>query len=229
MFFRLFVIYLLIRAVQLAPVDDKSTELLFDIVQNDSRASNILQRRFVKFECSKGVEISDSICIALYDLALKFDSNQLSFINSSIEADSEICSKLISTLPDKPDEVTSANIKKNYKHEVVWIKDVFLQNDGQKCSDECTYKIPNYDDELKVKPGKNRLMSSLFHIKNHVVNNCTFPSILFIVCFFIYNQYKFLASQSTKQQQIQPKSSSSLSTSEAVKAIKSSSDDSGKS
>lgn len=164
MFFRVFVIYLFIEAVQLAPVDEKSTGSLFDIIQNDTRATNLRDRRFFKFECSKEIEFSESICIALYDIALKFNSNQLNFTNSSIEDDS-FCSHLLNTLPDQPtfDEITSANIKKNYRHEIVWFKDVLKQNDGKKCLDECTYKIPDYDEneKVKVKPGK---LSSL-HIQ----------------------------------------------------------------
>lgn len=183
MFFRYFVIYFLIKAVQLAPVDEKTTGSLFDIVNNDSRAATLRDKRFFKFECSKETVESESICIALYDLAIKFNNSQLNFTTSPIQADSEFCSHLLDSLPDQPsfDESTSANIKTNYKHEVTWIKDVFKQKNGKKCLDECTYKFSDYgEEELKVKPGKYQLdVIIALYKKNHVKNNCKFPFILF--------------------------------------------------
>lgn len=160
MFLRFLVVLLIFLTVQSAPVDDKATGTLIDIVSGDARANKLLsKRKIVDAECGKEQEMHETFCLTLYDIALKFDQQQLNFTNSKIEEDKDFCNKLFLVLPDEFnfDEATKAKIK-HYPHSVKLLKDVF-KRDEKKCNEQCMINIPDYDEQehYTPRPCKNHL------------------------------------------------------------------------
>lgn len=143
------VILIVLSEVHLAPVDDKNS--LFEIINSDSRADLLKTKKFVKNEC----KTSEEICLALYDISLKFNELKLNFTQSNILMDKEICSKLIEVLPNKStiDSITLDKIQKKTTKNITWIKDTFKSNED-KCQNVCKFTSIEDDYEEKIKPGK---------------------------------------------------------------------------
>lgn len=152
-YLRISVIFIIFNSVQLAPVDEVKS--LFDIVSNDSRADQLKSIKETKYECSKRKEISESFCLAFYDISLKFNEAKLNFSQTKDDNDEEFCNELMKVLPDKStiDETTLQNLQKGYNKNISWIKDIFSK-DAKRCQDECRYESIEDDYKIKVKPGK---------------------------------------------------------------------------
>jgi hypothetical protein len=125
-----------ISVISGAPANEKS---LLDIVRADVRTKELQKRRFVA-ECRLEVPISKSICFALYDVALSFNSKNISFnlVNASYE-EGTFCQALVKTLPDSPANKDSST---NFK-DVQWFKNVSSTDCEKKCFflDQISYEM----------------------------------------------------------------------------------------
>jgi hypothetical protein len=131
---------------------------------------NVLQsdKRFDKLFKEKFVrecESNQPICVALIDVTLRFNEAQIDFSNDETHHDEDFCES--NYLKMIPDTPTVEETSTIMKSfNLTWFKDILKQNDGKVCSEQCTYK--SFEDySSKAKP----------------------------VCFFIYDQYKLLASR----------------------------------
>jgi hypothetical protein len=109
-----------------APTNEKS---LIDIVKSDGRTKELQKRRFLA-ECRSEVPIAKSICFALYDVALSFNSKNISFnlVNATYE-EKTFCQALAKILPKSPANKDSST---NFK-DVQWFKDVNTTECEKKC------------------------------------------------------------------------------------------------
>jgi hypothetical protein len=115
--------------VQAAPT---GTQTLFDIVKNDSRTEELRKNNFVK-ECEYPEDFSKSLCFAMYDVALKFGSKNLSFKKTEAAFEtSDFCDRLNEAVPEKPDDESSIA----FKDKAQWLK-VSIQDGTDSCKKNC--------------------------------------------------------------------------------------------
>lgn len=126
------VIICIISGVQPAPVDTNS---LFMIVESDNRTEKLREHKFVE-ECKETEEFSKSLCYAMYDVALSYNSQKLEFNRANITFDnSKFCAALAEVVPDTPDNEESTTA---FKDKAKWFKDTLKPE--QECSINCFYK-----------------------------------------------------------------------------------------
>lgn len=137
------VIICIISSVQPAPVDTNS---LFMIVESDNRTAKLREHKFVE-ECKETEDFSKSLCYAMYDVALSYDSQKLEFNRADIAYDnSKFCAALAEVVPDTPDNEESTTA---FKDQAKWFKDT-LKSD-EECSINCFYK-DRLSYEMKLLP-----------------------------------------------------------------------------
>ncbi|XP_070505829.1 uncharacterized protein [Chironomus tepperi] len=131
---------------------------------------NVLKsdKRFEKLFKEKFVRECESnqlICTALIDVTLRFNEAHIDFAANETHHDEDFCES--NFLKIIPDTPTVAETSTLMKSfNLTWFKDILKHNDGKMCSEQCMYK--SFEDySSKAKP----------------------------VCFFIYDQYKLLASR----------------------------------
>lgn len=129
--FVVFLIYV-ISTISAAPAGQNS---LYNVVMSDPRTKNVQKRRFIN-ECRNPKSISKSICLAVYDVALTFNSKDQSFniVNATFE-EGKFCQSLAKVLPDSPANNDSST---NFK-DVQWFKDV----SEEQCENKCFFEDPN--------------------------------------------------------------------------------------
>lgn len=126
------VVICIISTVQPAPVDPNS---LFSIVESDSRTVKLREHKFVE-ECKETEEFSKSLCYAMYDVALSYNSQNLPFSRPNITFDNnKFCAALAEVVPDTPDNEESTTA---FKDKAEWFKDKLKSED--ECSVNCFYK-----------------------------------------------------------------------------------------
>ncbi|CRL05270.1 CLUMA_CG018072, isoform A [Clunio marinus] len=159
----------LISSVISAPVEENS---LINIIQSDNRTVQLREHKFIA-ECQKKNEFSNSLCFAMYELALSFDSEKLEFIRgkNATYVDGKFCEALSNVLPDTP----RTDAAKAIKDQAIWFKDILKKDNGEAtCNDRCFYNDPE-SYETKLLP----------------------------VCRFLFNQYTYLDGLSNdKAQQV---------------------------
>lgn len=135
---------------------------LFTIIANDNRTENLRKHPFVA-ECKRNEEFSKSLCYAMYDIALSFNSKKLPFTTSNATyKDNFFCGALNHVLPQIPANIDSFNA---FKDSAQWFKDGINNEDGEEiCKENCFYE-DRISYERKLTP----------------------------VCQFIMNQYSYLA------------------------------------
>ena len=127
-------IFGVISSVASAP--DKASPLM-DIILNDTRTLKLRNYRFVA-ECMGKSKFSKSICFAMYDVALSFDSKNMEFslFNATYEED-KFCETLNKFLPDTP---ANDDSKIAFSSKAEWFKDTLMKEDGQHvCEDNCFF------------------------------------------------------------------------------------------
>jgi hypothetical protein len=119
----------LISSVKSAPT---KSEQLLDIVVNDTRTSE-LQKLTLVNECRLDQNFSKSLCYAMFDIALAFNSRHLEFTLVDMPGDSaKFCEALTRVVPDEPlnDDSSIA-----FKEKAQWFKDVLKKDDS--CQNSC--------------------------------------------------------------------------------------------
>lgn len=155
-----FCVILLFGAISTVCPAPANVSSLYNIVKSDSRTKQLQQRPFIK-ECRLESKTSSSLCLALYDVALTFNSKNWSFyiVNATFE-EGTFCQTLNQVLPDSPaNNDSSINFK-----DVQWFKDVA----PEECEKKCLYTDPNtYDDEKTLKPVCRFLLNQYSFLYNN--------------------------------------------------------------
>lgn len=154
-------VFFAISYVTSAPIDSNT---IYQLVKEDKRTEELQKNKYIR-ECKSNSENSKSICFALYDLALTFNSKNQNFTanNSSYESGT-FCDELTKVVPDAPGKESSALFGQN----TTWFKAVLSNKETGKesCQRACFYIDPNTYEENLLRP----------------------------VCQFLLNQFSFLAS-----------------------------------
>lgn len=160
---RILSIICVISSVWSAPVDVTD---LYNIVISDNRTENLRKHPFVA-ECKEPSNFSKSLCFAMFDVSLSFNTQKLEFTTTNVTfEEGSFCDALQQVLPDSPanNESTFA-----FKDSAQWFKDT-LKNDNENdvCNRNCFYK-----------------------------DRRTYEMELLPVCRFLLNQYSLLFNQSS--------------------------------
>jgi hypothetical protein len=134
-----------------APTDKKTSTSL---IESDKRVQELKNQKFVSGLCIKSKVLdsyTDSLCFALYDVALSFNLKNVKLIgldkDENTSGQENFCSKLENELPDSP-----LNSENRASNQTSWLKDVLKEKDGlTQCTEKCFYTDPS-DYSQKVKP-----------------------------------------------------------------------------